>query len=67
MTGKPSRKETIEQRRAHMEKTLDELEQIWLKDRPYVATESKLSVADLLAVCELEQPCKLTLSTLFII
>jgi len=40
-----------------MNKTLDEIEKVWLKDgsKPYIAGD-RISVADILAACELEQP-----------
>lgn len=43
--------------KAYMETTLDLFENIWLKDqsKPFLATD-KLSFADLMAACELEQP-----------
>jgi len=34
---------------------LDQLENVWLKDTPYIAGQN-ISVADVLAACELEQP-----------
>ena len=58
MTGKPAKPEALEKRRKAVETTLEHLEQIWLKDRPFMATKDKPSIADLLAVCELEQPCE---------
>lgn len=36
---------------------LDQMETIWLKDRLFIATD-EISIADLLAVTELEQPGK---------
>lgn len=41
-----------------MNKTLDEIEQIWLDNgkKNYIAGGDKISVADIVAVCELEQP-----------
>jgi glutathione S-transferase len=40
-----------------METTLDQIEQIWLQngDKKYL-TGDKISVADIMACCELEQP-----------
>jgi len=55
MTG-----EAVNQKRAAffengLEGVLDTMETIWLKDNPYIAGK-ELSIADLLAVTELEQP-----------
>lgn len=41
--------------KAHMETTLNLLENVWLKDERFLATD-KMSFADLMAACELEQP-----------
>ncbi|RXG73452.1 Glutathione S-transferase theta-2, partial [Armadillidium vulgare] len=38
-----------------MEEVLDKLERIWLKDSEFIAGDA-LSLADLLAICELQQP-----------
>ncbi|KAB7505696.1 Glutathione S-transferase theta-4, partial [Armadillidium nasatum] len=38
-----------------MEEVLDKLEGIWLKDTEFIAGDA-LSLADLLAICELQQP-----------
>jgi len=38
-----------------LETALRQMDTVWLKDRPFIATED-LTIADLLAVCELEQP-----------
>lgn len=38
-----------------METTLEQFETIWLKDKPFLAGDL-VSIADLLAACELEQP-----------
>jgi len=53
---KPS-PERIEAAKATMEKTLDLLENTWLQDqsKDFLATK-EISVADILAACELEQP-----------
>ena len=41
-----------------MNKTLDQIEQIWLDNgnNKYIAGGEKISVADIVAVCELTQP-----------
>jgi len=55
MTGKPIDEKRAAFHAAELAKVLDQIEQIWLKDRLYVAGKD-LSIADLLAVTELEQP-----------
>lgn len=40
-----------------METVLEQLETVWLKDQPFVAGNN-ISIADLMAACELEQPGK---------
>ena len=37
----------------NLEKTLDQLEGVWLKNTPYMAG-SQISLADILAMCELQ-------------
>lgn len=55
---KPINKEELEKFWTRMNKTLDEIEQIWLDNgkKNYIAGGDKISVADIVAVCELEQP-----------
>ncbi|KAF0297405.1 Glutathione S-transferase theta-1 [Amphibalanus amphitrite] len=55
MSGQPVDERRAARFQAGMERALDHLEAVWLRDSPYVAGP-QLSVADLLAVCELEQP-----------
>lgn len=52
----PSQKE-IDNLRVAMEKTLDLLENVWLEDqsKDFLSTK-EISIADILAACELEQP-----------
>lgn len=38
-----------------METALDEVDQIWLKRNPYLAGE-QISIADLIGLCEIDQP-----------
>lgn len=40
-----------------MDQALDLFEKHWLKDRPYMAGE-KISIADIVGACEVEQPSK---------
>lgn len=44
----------LEQR---MIENLDKLENIWLKNKPYLCGD-EISISDLVAACELEQPSK---------
>ena len=57
MTGKPVDEKRAARFQAGMEQALDNLEKVWLRNTPYMAGE-QISVADLLAACELEQPGK---------
>ena len=42
---------------SRMEDALDKFETIWLKDKLFL-TGNQISIADILAACELEQPSK---------
>ena len=57
MADKPINKEELEKFWTRMNKTLDQIEQIWLENgkNQYILGD-KISVADIVAVCELEQP-----------
>lgn len=44
---------------SRMETVLEQLETIWLKDHPFIAG-NEISIADIVAACELEQPGMLT-------
>lgn len=55
MTGKPAEPERVARFKARMDESLDLLENIWLKDRPFL-TGDKITIADLLGACEVEQP-----------
>jgi len=55
MTGRAPNEASIARFRKDLERNLQELASVWLKDRPFIAGQ-KISVADLLAVTELEQP-----------
>ena len=57
LNEKPINKEELEKYWTRMNKTLDQIEQIWLDNgkKNYLAGD-KISVADIVAVCELEQP-----------
>ncbi|CAB3383917.1 Hypothetical predicted protein [Cloeon dipterum] len=55
LSGRPPNEEMIEKRLKLMNETLDKIENIWLKDRPFLAGD-KISIADILGACEVEQP-----------
>lgn len=40
-----------------METVLEQFETVWLKDKPFIAGND-ISIADIIAACELEQPGK---------
>ena len=42
---------------SRMEDALEKFETVWLKDQQFLAG-NKVSIADILAACELEQPSK---------
>ena len=42
--------------------TLELIENVWLKDTPYLIGD-KITIADLLGVCEVEQPSKFVVPT----
>jgi len=49
----PQRLQTLE---GHFQKTLDNIENIWLKSSKYIASDKNLTIADIFAACEIEQP-----------
>ncbi|KAK3849584.1 hypothetical protein Pcinc_043664 [Petrolisthes cinctipes] len=54
LSKKPDEKK-VEQFKGRMEIVLEQFETIWLKDKPFLAG-NQITIADLLAACELEQP-----------
>nr|CAD7430861.1 unnamed protein product [Timema monikensis] len=55
VTGKPPKPEKVAESLKHMERTLNKIEDVWLAgDKPYLTGE-QISIADLLAACEVEQ------------
>lgn len=56
ITGEPVNEKRVEMYRKGLNDVLDTIEKVWLKDRDFVAGGSNISIADLLAVTELEQP-----------
>lgn len=57
LTGKPPKEDTVKFWTGKMNLALDDMENIWLKTNPYV-TGYSITIADLLGVCEIEQPSK---------
>lgn len=58
LKGKPPRPEKVTEFEARMVECLDQIENVWLKDDKLFLTGSKISVADLIGACEIEQPSK---------
>lgn len=54
-TGQPPNEKSIARFQSGLENVLEQMEKIWLKENKYIAGKD-LSIADLLAVTELEQP-----------
>ncbi|XP_049830734.1 glutathione S-transferase theta-1-like [Schistocerca gregaria] len=54
MKGKQPNPETVARREQIMAATLNEVENIWLNNKPYLAGD-EISIADLLGACEIEQ------------
>lgn len=54
LTGKPTNPERLSNHKKLMIKALDDLENIWLKDKNFL-TSSEISIADILGSCEIEQ------------
>nr|ARN17843.1 glutathione-S-transferase 5 [Cephus cinctus] len=53
--GKPARPENVTKCEGHMIECLDQLENIWLKNKLFL-TGDKISIADIVGACEVEQP-----------
>lgn len=58
VTGEPAKPETVAQLKGPMTESLDQMEQHWLKDKPFLSGSS-INIADILGACEVEQPSKL--------
>ena len=58
VTRKPPKEDKVESQLKKMNKTLDDIEKKWLEGgkNKYIAGGDQISVADLQAICELEQP-----------
>lgn len=57
MTGSESPPEKVEEAMANMERCLDSIETLWLSQGKYIVGD-EITVADLFAACEIEQPSK---------
>lgn len=57
MKGKPAKPEKVAQFEGRMVECLDQIENIWLKDKPFL-TGNTISIADIIGACEIEQPSK---------
>ncbi|KAA0196350.1 Glutathione S-Transferase Theta 1 [Hyalella azteca] len=55
MTGSPAKQANVDKFQTTMENVLQHFENYWLKDSKFVAGQ-EISIADILAVCELYQP-----------
>ncbi|KYQ57318.1 Glutathione S-transferase theta-1 [Trachymyrmex zeteki] len=55
MRGKPLNSEKVAELESRMSNCLDIIENVWLKDKPFL-TGNTISVADVFCACELEQP-----------
>ncbi|XP_017877162.1 glutathione S-transferase theta-1 [Ceratina calcarata] len=54
LTGQPASEETLSKYKRHMIESLDDLENVWLKENDFL-TSSEISIADILGSCEVEQ------------
>lgn len=55
MTNEPINMKKLAEYKAHLETTLDKIENIFLRDAPFLAGDD-ISIADLLGICEIQQP-----------
>lgn len=55
MTGKQPSEHKVTELKTRMDDVLDIIENTWLEPNKYIAGGNKLSIADLLALCEMEQ------------
>lgn len=53
--GEPPNERKVAELERRMKTTLGLIENVWLKDTPYL-TGDHITIADLLGVCEIEQP-----------
>jgi glutathione S-transferase len=57
LKGEPPNEKRVAEFERRMKTTLGLIENIWLKDAPYL-TGNEITIADLLGVCEIEQTSK---------
>lgn len=55
MTGEPVKQKSVDRFQDGMETVLDRMDSYWLADKKFIGG-SEISIADILAVCELMQP-----------
>jgi len=55
LSGKPVNKQKVAQQEKQMNITLDLIENVWLKDKPFLCGDD-ISISDIIGVCEIEQP-----------
>lgn len=60
MNGKPVNAKRVAHLEKQMVNTLDLIENIWLKDKPYLCG-NEISISDIIAICEIEQPSVYTI------
>jgi len=60
MNGKPVNEKRVTQLEDKMVKTLDSIENIWLKGKPYLGG-NEISISDIVAICEIDQPSEYTI------
>jgi len=57
-TGQAANVEKVEKLEKKMIENLNLLENIWLKDKPFLCGD-EITISDLVAACEVEQPSKI--------
>jgi glutathione S-transferase len=57
LKGEPPNDKRVAEFEKRMKTTLGLIENVWLKDTPYLSG-NEITIADLLGVCEIEQPSK---------
>lgn len=65
-TGKPASSKHVVLLQERMIENLDLLENIWLKDKPFLGGD-EISISDLVGACEVEQPSKEKCFTIIIL
>lgn len=58
ITGQEANVEKVEKLEKKMIENLNLLENIWLKDKPFLCGD-EITISDLVAACEVEQPSKI--------